>query len=152
MLDSTQEQLNLRQEPIAGNQQNNAKYQRKHISQKRKHETLDDMQGHRQEDAAKKLWKKDKGKSANIFIARNGLETFNKGIVSCHNIGGMEYKCQACGALMLGSLTSVNPTATFSLCCSHGAVKLPPIKEPSATLKTLLTGSTKKDCDFRENI
>ena len=48
-----------------------------------------------------------------------------------------------------GSLTSVNSTATFSPCCSHGAVKLPPIKEPPATL---LTGSTKKDRDLRERI
>ena len=66
---------------MAENKQNNAEYQRKYISQKRKLET----QEHRQEDAARKRRKKDK--SANIFIARNGLETFDEDTVNCHNIG-----------------------------------------------------------------
>ena len=41
-------------------------------------------------------------------------------------------------------------TGKFSLCCSHGAVQIPPIKEPPDIIKNLLIGSTKRDRDFRK--
>ena len=69
----------------------------------------------------------------------------------------MSFTCSQCGALMFkgeksgGSLSGENPTAKFSLCCSNGEIKLPPIKEPPEKLKCLLTGNT-KDCDFRTKI
>ena len=40
----------------------------------------------------------------------------------------------------------------FSLCCSRGEVKLPPIKDPLEILKKLLTGNSQRDRDFCQQI
>ena len=42
--------------------------------------------------------------------------------------------------------------ARFSLCCSKGAIKLPPLNEPPQQLQELLTGTKKCDQSFRQNI
>ena len=68
------------------------------------------------------------------FIARNSLETFDESTVQYNDIGPMNNVCCECGALMFkgknskGKLSSNQ--ATFSLCCSNGTIKLPPIKDP----------------------
>ena len=51
-----------------------------------------------------------------------------------------------------GKLVENQPTATFSLCCSDGNVKIPPIKDPPQLLQTLLTGKTHRDRNFCQNI
>ena len=93
-----------------------------------------------------------------MFVGRKGLDVFDEKMVSYENVGSMAYNCHECGALMFkgektgGSLSTDNPTAKFSLCCSNGQIKLPPIKEPPPQLKCFLTGKTKRDRDFRSNI
>ena len=85
------------------------------------------------------------------FIARKSLDIFDESTVAYESIGRMTYTCQKCGALMFkgekteGSLSTENPTAKFSLCCSNGEIKLLPVKEPPETLKHLLTGNTKRE-------
>ena len=66
----------------------------------------------------------------------------------------MSHQCSACGALMFKGEQSKDQShnGTFSLCCSHGHVKISPIREPPNVLKALLTGSTQRDWNFRNNI
>ena len=65
--------------------------------------------------------------------------------------------CSTCGAFMfkdekhIGKLTQ-SDTVTFSGCCGNGNFKLPPIKNPPALLKELLTGNTPRDKKFCDNI
>ena len=90
------------------------------------------------------------------FIARNSLETFDESTVQYNDIGPMNNVCCECGALMFkgenskGKLSSNQ--ATFSLCCSNGTIKLPPIKDPPEKLKNLLKGKSQKDQAFCQNI
>ena len=91
---------------------------------------------------------KRKSRQARKCIARHGLNTFNETAVKIHDIGQMNYICPECGAQMFKEEQSRG----FSFCCSHGSVKLPPIKEPPQLLKCLLTGTTQTDHNFRENI
>ena len=84
------------------------------------------------------------------FIAQHGLNTFDETSVQSHNVGLMAYTCSECVALMFkGGKSDRTPedslSAKFTLCCSYGDIKLPPIKEPPEILKKLLTGNTKKD-------
>ena len=59
----------------------------------------------------------------------------------------MSLTCSECEAILIrGEKTRE------SLCCSQGSIKLPPLKECPEKLKHLLTGNTKKDRNFRENI
>ena len=73
-------------------------------------------------------------------------------------LGHMTFVCSASRAKMFrgenskGSLTGTSTSAKFSLCCSKGAIKLPPLKDPPERLQSLLTGNTKSDCNFRNNI
>ena len=89
------------------------------------------------------------------FIGRHNLETFDESSVKYHEIGPMKYICCDCGALLFkgenhtGRLSS---SATFGLCCSKGAIKLPPIKDPPQKLKNLFTGNSQKYRNFRQNI
>ena len=98
---------------------------------------------------------RQKGKK---LIAHHDLRTFDETCVQTHNVGQMKYSCSECGALMFKdeksdrSVSDSNPSAKFSLCCSYGKVKLPPIKDPAEKLKCFLTGSTKKDRDFHNKI
>ena len=80
------------------------------------------------------------------FIGRQDPNSFNEDNVKCHDTGQMNNKCSECGALMFkdechdGSLC--NNTAKFSLCCSKGDIKLPPIRDPPNELQKLLCGKT----------
>ena len=82
------------------------------------------------------------------FIARNSLETFDESTVQYNDIGPKNNVCCECGALMFkgenskGKLSSNQ--ATFSLCCSNGTIKLPPIKDWPEKLKNLLKGNHKR--------
>ena len=102
--------------------------------------------------------KRNSRQSEKTFIAQHGLNTFDETAVNPHDVGPMEYTCSECGALMFKEENSDktpsgdNKSTKFSLCCSYGAIKLPPTKEPPEKLKSLLTGSTKQDRDFQKNI
>ena len=125
---------------------------------KRKIESAEQLLHQRQKDAACKRKAYAQKKKPQLFLARKGLDNFDESSIAYENVGSMSFTCSQCGALMFkgeksgGSLSGENPTAKFSLCCSNGEIKLPPIKEPPEKLKCLLTGNTKKDCDFRTNI
>ena len=86
------------------------------------------------------------------------MDTFDESTVDTQDVGDMNHICSACGALMFngekhyGKLVENQPTATFSLCCSDGNVKLPPIKDPPQLLQSLLTGKTHRDRNFHQNI
>ena len=70
----------------------------------------------------------------------------------------MSHQCSACVALMFKGEQSKNRPQSaskgkFSLCCSHGDIKIPPpFKEPPNVLKALLTGGTQRDRNLRNNI
>ena len=63
----------------------------------------------------------------------------------------MNFSCVQCGALMFkderheGGLYGNSPTVSFTLCCSNGAVKLPPVMDPPKFLQKLLMGNSKID-------
>ena len=86
------------------------------------------------------------------------MSTFDESSVESHDVGHMAYTCSECGASMFKdeksdkTPTDDNPSAKFSLCCSYGEIKLLPIKEPPQKLKCLLTGNSKRDWDFQNNI
>ena len=81
------------------------------------------------------------------MVARQGLEGFDENTVNTHTVGRMTLICSECAALMFEGEKS-----RASFCCSHGSIKLLPIKEPPEMLKDLLKGNTKRDQCFRENI
>ena len=91
-----------------------------------------------------------------LFTVRQDLVSFNESTVKCHDIGRMVHKCSECNAYMFkgethtGSLSKNE--AKFSLCCSKGAIKLPPINELPSKLQELLSGNRKCDQNFRQNI
>ena len=47
---------------------------------------------------------------------------------------------------------SQSDTITFSACCGNGNIKLPPLKDPTDLLKTLLTSNTHRHKQFCDNI
>ena len=90
----------------------------------------------------------------NEFIGRQRLDSFVENTINCHNVGKMNHICSECKALMFQGEQSrkQGSRGKFSLCCSHGAVQIPSIKEPPDILKNLFIGSTKRDHDFQKNI
>ena len=76
------------------------------------------------------------------------------------SVGKMNKVCKECGAYMFagethkGSLgeTSEPGTATFSLCCSYGKVKIAPLQEMPPVLKSLLKNDDSESKEFRTNI
>ena len=115
-----------------------------------------------EEDRSKSTERKRKYRAQkrqkDVFIARKSLDTFDELTVNTQDVGDMNHVCSACGALTFkgekyyGKLVENQPTATFSLCCSDGDVKLPPIKDPPQLLQSLLTGKTHRDRNFHQNI
>ena len=100
----------------------------------------------------KKTMKQCAGK---MYIPWQSLDEFCENSVECEDEGRMAYICSACGTLMFKveqSKGSMAQKGTFSFCCSHGDVKIPPVKEPPSLLKDLLTGGTQRDHNFRKNI
>ena len=78
------------------------------------------------------------------------MDTFDESTVDYHDAGTMNFKCLKCEALMFKGEQSKK--AKFTLCCSDGAVRIPPVKEPPQILKQLLTGNTNRDKDFRQSV
>lgn len=79
----------------------------------------------------------------------------NEGGVKISNVGSMTHECFSCKALMFRGEThtgTIGKDATFSMCCSYGKVKLPPIKPPPDELRNLFTEDNKSSKAFRNNI
>ena len=136
-----------------------AEKQRKYVASLAQCKTNDELAARKRKNAACQRnyikAKKQFLSKENEFIARKGLDSFNEYAVSCHNVGKMDYLCTECRALMFkdeqsGRAINDKSKAKFTLCCSHGAVKTPPVKEPPELLKRLLTGSTPRDREFRK--
>ncbi|CAG8458023.1 13077_t:CDS:2, partial [Cetraspora pellucida] len=67
----------------------------------------------------------------------------------------MNYPCSYCGALKWideRCAASSKCTPIFSICCTHGKVLLPPLQEPPALLKELLTNNDPCSQEFKQNI
>ena len=80
-----------------------------------------------------------------MFVGRHGLDTFDESTVKYLDMGKMNFTCSQCSALMFkdekheGRLFGNPPTASFSLSCSNGAVRLPPIKDLPKILQNILS-------------
>ncbi|KAK1378941.1 hypothetical protein POM88_025685 [Heracleum sosnowskyi] len=70
------------------------------------------------------------------------------------NIGRVEKECVHCGAMMWEherTKQGDSNTSSFSLCCSHGKVKLPYLEETPPELKRLLDGTDEFSRSFQKN-
>ncbi|KAK1380384.1 hypothetical protein POM88_027128 [Heracleum sosnowskyi] len=70
------------------------------------------------------------------------------------NIGRVEKECVHCGAMMWEherTKQGDSNTSSFSLCCSHGKVKLPYLEETPPELKRLLDGTDELSRSFQKN-
>ena len=78
-----------------------------------------------------------------------------KGTIDPINLGDMTAQCYECKAFMFPweshKITKDGHT-TFSLCCSHGKIKLPPQPDFPPILQKLLTGDDPESNEFRRNI
>src|SRR6266498_1215478 len=75
--------------------------------------------------------------------------------ITRHDLGRIDQICIHCGAKfwMAEKDHSSNRTSpTFSICCAHGKVLLPPLTEPPSYLLNLYTSSTSDAISFRKNI
>ena len=87
--------------------------------------------------------------------ARNRF--FEDNTISEHSIGKMEYECGKCSALMFKDeqhklMHKGSNSLCYSLCCSYGSVKVPPISEPPDLLRRLLTNCSPLSRHFIQNI
>ena len=70
------------------------------------------------------------------MIARQNLDSFVENTIEEYNVGNRTHICAACGTSMFigdpssGTHRGTNLTATFSICCGYGAIKLHPINDP----------------------
>jgi hypothetical protein len=72
-----------------------------------------------------------------------------------HDLGRMDVPCQHCGALHWFAEKTVKSPARapkFGMCCDHGKVRLPPLREPPEALRALYTGNDPQAQEFRNNI
>ncbi|CAA7032657.1 unnamed protein product [Microthlaspi erraticum] len=91
-----------------------------------------------------------------IYKKRKKANTEEKDKIVYNDEGDMNYKCQYCnakfwyGERLNRKRRTKNPT--FSLCCSQGQVKLPPLKEPPEAIKKLIYGSDPLSRHFQKNM
>ncbi len=89
-------------------------------------------------------------------VACNSISTFDEDSVQELSVGAMDNICDSCAALMFKDEkhhTYQQQNKTFySLCCSYGASKAPPVSEPPDILQTLLTVPGQRGQHFRANI
>lgn len=73
-----------------------------------------------------------------------------------HDLGRMEHECPHCKALHWAherTKGSVNAgSASYGMCCMHGAVRLPALRATPEPLNTLLKGETAEAKHFLYNI
>ncbi|CDY56895.1 BnaCnng31320D [Brassica napus] len=97
----------------------------------------------------------DKSKERDIVAPANST-TSSKGKNRYIDEGDATYKCDHCGAIMwYGERINRKRYARkpkFSMCCGHGQVQLPLLKQSPDILKILLTEDDEMSRYFRENI
>ena len=103
---------------------------------------------------------KSKGRSAaarkrlrnsKSFMGWTNFEDFS---VTKNDLPNLTEKCVDCGAHMFSweKCKEKNGGKTFSLCCSYGAVKLSPFRDPSPKLKKLFERTSIQSRQFLDNI
>ena len=110
--------------------------------------------------AKDKSSKADKRSAAESIVGHKGYPNCAKqgeidGKIDPINLGQMTAKCDACHAYMFpweSHKISKDGKTTFSLCCSHGAVKIPSEPEFPPLLQQLLTGTDPISKEFYRNI
>ena len=85
------------------------------------------------------------------------IDIFDENAVTVNTVGKMDYICEQCGALMFKDelhkpIAKDHNHLCFSLCCSYGHAKVPPISEPPHLLMFLLTGNSPESRHFMRNI
>ena len=85
------------------------------------------------------------------------IDVFDENTVAENTVGKIHCICGKCGALMfkdeLHKPIAKDPShLCFSLCCSYGQVKVPPISEPPHFLMSLLAGNSPESRHFIRNI
>ena len=91
------------------------------------------------------------------FQGKVALNAFNEKKVMNNDVGNMEYTCVKCGALTFKDeghkyISKESNQLCFSLCCSYGNIRAPPVSEPPLLLKTLLSGNSTESRHFIRNI
>ena len=87
------------------------------------------------------------------FIGWSNIDEKNP--VERHILPNLTETCIDCGAKMFPwekSKKKNNVDNTFSLCCSYGAIKLTPFKDPSPKLKELFENMSSQSKQFLSNI
>ncbi|KAJ7193496.1 hypothetical protein B0H12DRAFT_992595, partial [Mycena haematopus] len=72
-----------------------------------------------------------------------------------HDLGRMDVSCEHCGALHWNAEKIVNSPVgrpQFGMCCDHGKVVIPKLKEPPEPLKQLFVGDDTQSKEFLKNI
>ena len=104
------------------------------------------------------LYRKNREQFSSLeFPGRMELYAFDEDIVVENDVGIMEYMCGKCDALMFRDeqhryISKESNALCFSLCCSYGHVKAPPVSEPPLLLRTLLSGNSSDSRHFIQNI
>ena len=83
------------------------------------------------------------------------MEVFHEDAVSEHTVGNMEHICGKCALMFQDEQhknIKKNQKMSYLLCCSYGSVQVPPVSEPPALLRTLLSGNSSTSCHFIQNI
>jgi len=88
-----------------------------------------------------------------IPLARCEFDGSHRGL--CHTLGEMTTVCGKCNALHFleeraASSSCTNPQ--FTLCCTQGKVRLPPLAPPPEPFRRLFTGNEADAKDFRQRI
>ena len=94
---------------------------------------------------------KKKKKKSGCYKGWTSYEDFS---VVKNKLPNMTEKCIDCGALMFPweRWREKAKGKTFSLCCSYGAIRLTPFKDPSPKLKKLFERTSTQSKQFLENI
>ncbi|XP_063215751.1 uncharacterized protein LOC134527212 isoform X1 [Bacillus rossius redtenbacheri] len=71
--------------------------------------------------------------------------------VEGHDMGLMEQACVYCGALYFSN-EGIKRDRSYTICCMRGKVKLPPLGDPPALLRHLLTGDDDECSEYRQFI
>ena len=90
-------------------------------------------------------------RNSKSFIGWTNYEDF---FVSKNELTNLTEKCIDCGAHMFSweKYKEKNGGKTFSLCCSYGAIKLTPFRDPSPKLKKLFERASVQSRQFLDNI
>ena len=125
--------------------------------QKRKYDTDNDLKAERAVHNKKYYQKKKKLLHAPYQPGAIKIDVFDENTVTANTVGQMDYICGKCGALMfkdeLYKPIAKDPNhICFSLCCSYGNLKVPPVSKPLHLLMSLLSGNSPESRHFVKNI